>query len=246
MNRGYFLALWIACIISTFAVMPFIQTVALFAGAQPIAFTPLVLAVMMAENIILYSIALFFGLRFAEKIGIRFLFLDKNTNYLNDLIKPGLFAGIGCALAMLVVDKLLPVSSHGINALAKFTPPLYGLLAALFGVINQEVLLCLLGISGIALLLKKLLKNLSISRIMAISIFIASLLFGLAHIPTFIHAISFLGSSVIIRIIILNLISGTTFGLLFWKKGFETAVFAHFIVDFIIYFLVPSYNLLIK
>jgi|GEM_PF-2127548 len=241
MNTRYFIILWIACIISTFAVIPFTQTVTLFVGAQPTEFTPAILAAMAVETILLYGLALFFGLRFAQKIGIRFLFLDKNTNYINDLIKPGLFAGIGCALAILIVDQLLPSSSQGMSAyaLAKFTPPLYGLLASIFGVINQEVLLCLLGISGIALLLKKLFKNLSMSTIMGISIFFTSLLFGLAHIPTFIHAISFLGSSIIIRMIILNLISGITFGLLFWKKGFETAVFTHFIVDFIIYFVVP-------
>ena len=239
MNMRYFIALWITCIISTFAVIPFTQTVALFAGTQPIEFTPITLAVMIAESIILYGIALFFGLRFAEKLGIRFLFLDKNTNYINDLIKPGLFAGIGCALTMLIVDKLLPLSSLSLNALAKSTRPFYGLLAALFGVVNQEVLLCLLGISGIALLLKKLFKNLSMASIIWASILLASFLFGLSHIPTFIHAISISASSTITRIVILNLISGTTFGLLFWRKGFETAVFAHFIVDFIIYFLVP-------
>ncbi len=242
MNIYYFIILWIACIISTFALIPFTQTVALFAGVQPLELTPITLTAMVVEAVILYGIALFFGLRFAEKIGIRFLFLDKNTDYINDFFKPAIFAGIGCALSMLIIDRLLPLSSLSLTALAKFTPPLYGLMAAIFGVINQGSLLCLLGISGIALLLQKLYKNIGMPFIIAISIFFAALLFGLAHIPTFMQAISISGLSVVARIVILNLISGITFGILFWCKGFETAVFAHFVVDFIIYSLVPLLN----
>ncbi len=44
----------------------------------------------------------------------------------------------------------------------------------------------------------------------------------------------------IARIMILNSISGITFGVLFWKKGFETAVLTHIIVDFILYVGVPA------
>ena len=129
MNTRYCLWLWVACIISTFAVIPFTQTVALFSGAQPLELTPLILVSMVFEAVILYGLASFFGLKFAEKIGIRFLFLDKNTNYIKDLIKPGLLAGLGCALAMLMVDSLLPLVSLRLIDLAKFTHPLYGLLA---------------------------------------------------------------------------------------------------------------------
>lgn len=244
--KNYFTLLWIACIVSPFAVIPFTQVVALFVGNKPVELTAPFLAFMAVEGIITYGLLLFFGLKFAQKIGIRFLLFDKSANLKNDLFKPGLIIGTLCAVAVILVDRLLPLSSLSYNALAKSTPPFYGLLGAVFGVINQDVLLCLFCISGLALLLRKLFKHLGMSTIMVISIVLASLLFGIAHLGMFANE-AFQGVTVplIARVLILNAITGITFGLLFWRKSFETAVFAHFVVDFILYFLVPSLSILI-
>lgn len=240
MNKRYFFTLWALCILSTFAVIPFVQTVALFSGEPSLEFTPMVLVYMTLESIIVHGLILFFGLRFAEKIGIRFLLLEANVHYWDDLIKPSLFAGVGCASFMFIVDALLPSSSFTLSALAQSVAPLHGFLTAVFGVLNQEVILCLFGVSGIALLLKRVFENeRSRSLIMVMSIVIAALLFGLFHLPVFLHAVATLGFPLIIRIMLLNLISGVTFGLIFWRKGFETAVLTHCIVDLIIYALMP-------
>ncbi len=233
-HRNYVLLLWIACIVSAFAVIPFTHAVALFTNQPLEIITPAFLLGLTFEGIIVYGLLIYFGMKFAHKLGIRFLLLDKNADLKNDLFKTGLLAGIFCACAMLMVDALLPASLFSLHALAKSIPPVAGLLGALFGVINQQVILSLFYISGIALLLKRLLKNMDMSIIMGISIALSALLFGLAHVPLFVQSITLETPLMISRILILNAISGTTFGLLFWRKGFETAVFAHMIVDFML------------
>lgn len=243
--KNYFILLWLACIVSAFAIIPFTRTVETLLGNKPIELTPIFFFFLSIEAIILYGLAAFFGLKMARKLNITFFLLDQNFSFKNDILKPGFIFGSLCAATMLIVDWLLPLSSLSLNFLAKNTPPFYGLIAALFGVINQEVLLCLLVISGFALLLKKIFKQIDQSIIMWISIILTSLLFGIAHLPTYLHEISWMQAPLIARCIILNCISGITFGLLFWRKGFETAVFAHITVDFILYFMVPSFYILV-
>ncbi|MGC2310705.1 MAG: CPBP family glutamic-type intramembrane protease [Candidatus Babeliaceae bacterium] len=208
-------------------------------GNKPIELTAFFFIIRAIEGIVVYGLLLFFGLRFAKKIGIRFLLLDKSANLKNDLFVPGLNIGTLCAFILLFVDKLLPVSSLSLNAFAKGIPPLYGLLGAIFGVIQEEVILCLVCISGFALLFKKIFRHVGMSVIMWISILFVAVLFGICHLPTFIHEISSTTAPLIAQILILNAICSITFGLLFWRKGFETAIFAHFVTNFIICFLFP-------
>jgi len=82
------------------------------------------------------------------------------------------------------------------------------------------------------------------NTVMSVSIVLSALLFGVAHVRLFVHAITSETPLLIFRVMMLNLISGVTFGMLFWKRGFETAVFAHFVVDFILYVMIPALYLL--
>jgi membrane protease YdiL (CAAX protease family) len=90
------------------------------------------------------------------------------------------------------------------------------------------------------MILKKIFSQASVIRLMPISIVISALIFGAGHIPLFVHGVIPETPLLIFRIMILNLISGITFGTLFWKKGFETAVLAHFAADFIEYAIIPA------
>ena len=84
----------------------------------------------------------------------------------------------------------------------------------------------------------------NMSIVMGISIALSALIFGIAHLPIFVHTFTHETPLMISRILIINAISGTTFGLLYWRKGFETAVFAHMVVDFILYVIIPLNQLL--
>jgi len=243
-RKQYFIFLWILGAISTIAVYPFSQVVALLTGnsLMDIELTNTTIMVFLLEGTVVHGIVLFFGMKFADKIGAKFLLMRSGVSWMADLFRPAIIGGILCSATVLLVDYLLPISSLTLGSLIMQTPPLYGLLAVAGGVVSQEVLLCLLIISGIALLFKKLFKTADMNTVMPISIGISAFLFGVMHLPTFINIMD-IGNAdlvLVVRVIMLNIITGTTFGMLFWKKGFETAVLAHLIVDTIFYILISS------
>ena len=247
-KQEYFILLWVLSSISSLALVPFARVVATLTGnaLMDIELTPTVIIAFIFEGIIGYGVILFFGMRFAEKIGAKFLLMRSGVRWMADLFRPAIIGGILCGASVLLVDCLLPISSLTLGSLIMQIPPLYGLLAVVGGVVNQEVLLCLLSISGIALLLKKLFKAANMNIIIKVSIGISAFLFGIAHLPTFIN-IQNIGNAdmlLVFRVMLLNIITGTTFGILFWKKGFEAAVLAHLVVDTIFYILIPSASLL--
>jgi hypothetical protein len=245
-QKQYFFSCWALCIISGFAVAPFMQTAALLSGQTPIALTPSFFALIALDGILIHGLALFFGMKLAKKVGAQFLLLNKRSNLKQDLFKPAIFFGIICALTLLLVDFILPHTPLNLWFILTHTPLLHGLLGACFGVINQDVILCLIWICGIALILKKIFKQTAMNVLVPASIIISALIFGAVHVPIFVH--NFLPETplLIFKVMILNFISGATFGMLFWKKGFETAVFAHFITDFILYAGVPAYCLFLS
>jgi|CXWL01.1.fsa_nt_gi hypothetical protein len=63
----------------------------------------------------------------------------------------------------------------------------------------------------------------------------AAVLFGLAHVANVPHA-----QHPILRAVTLNGFAGAVLGWLYWKKGFEAAVVAHFGADVLIYLVIAS------
>lgn len=244
-RNNYSILLWLFCIISPFALIPFIRGVAFFTGTEPIPVTLYMLILMALQATIGYGLLIFIGMKCAASIGGRFLLLEANPDFHRDMFKPGLVAGIACALVILLVDVLLPASPLNLFALASSISPLVGFFCLFFCIINQEVLICLFLLSGIAVVLKRLLSGLSHTAIMIVSIAIMALLFGIAHLPVFLYGTAENVPLLITRIMLLSGIAGITFGTLFWKKSFEAAVWAHFVVDFILYVLVPMYSLIV-
>lgn len=238
-RNQYSFILWLFCIVSPFTLIPFERVIAGFVGLEPIALAPLGLIFSAVGAFFIYGWMIFLGMQWSKRIGARFLILEERYDLYNDLIKPGLIAGILCAALILFVDALLPSSPMNLLAFARSVPPVIGFFGLFFCIVNQEVFLSLFCITGFALLLKKNLEYLSESVVFSLSIFATSLLFGLAHIPTFVNPAMPDVGLVVVRIMILNIFSGFTFGMLYWKKSFETAVWGHVVVDAVLYVLVP-------
>ena len=66
----------------------------------------------------------------------------------------------------------------------------------------------------------------------------AALLFGVGHLPITSELIT-ITPLVIFRALLLNGIGGVVFGWLYWKKGLESAMIAHFSADIIIHVCLP-------
>jgi len=236
----YSILIWIGCIIGSLSVLPFMQnTSILMGGIFPHELTLSLIFLMALEGMICFGILIFFGRKFAQKIGIKFLFLDKNTTVMNSLIKPGLLVGMLCTFLQVTVDKLLPTAQFSLHYLTINTPPLYGLIGSIYGAFNEEVFMQLFFLSAIAVLLTKMFKQVHKNTIMWNAIIITSLVFGLCHLPNFVHAITPDTPLIVLRVLLLNSISGVLFGYVFWRKGFEVAMLAHLINDIGLYFFIP-------
>ncbi len=61
---------------------------------------------------------------------------------------------------------------------------------------------------------------------------------GAGHLPTA-AAVWGLDAGVVARTLVLNVLGGMVFGWLFWRRGLEMAVLAHFSADLVLHVLVP-------
>jgi len=68
---------------------------------------------------------------------------------------------------------------------------------------------------------------------------LAALLFGLGHIPGALASVP-LTPAVWAYAIVLNGICGMVFGWLYWRKGLEAAMVAHFMVDIVLHVIWPA------
>jgi len=66
---------------------------------------------------------------------------------------------------------------------------------------------------------------------------LAAILFGLGHLPAT-AALVPLSKIVVLRAVVLNGFAGIIFGYLYWKRGLESAMVAHFSCDLIVHVLV--------
>jgi membrane protease YdiL (CAAX protease family) len=71
---------------------------------------------------------------------------------------------------------------------------------------------------------------------MWIAILISGLAFGVAHLPSAVVMGIELTPLYIVRTLILNSV-GILYGWLYWKRGFESAMLAHFSTDLIVHVL---------
>lgn len=225
-NKKTFFILWILCIVGALSVLPTMQFLGAVASTASI-WKPLFFGGIQA--------ALFFGLicwlsfKIIPKTDLQ-PFHVKNPR--KQIIAPALIAGTAVGLAIFVLDKALFQSSLS----GMHLPRWVGLIASIYGGVNEEVLLRLFLFTLIYFLSGKIIKIRKENRssiLWGVNIFVA-LLFGAAHLPLA-FKISSPSSLEIFRIFLLNGIGGVIFGWLYWSRGVWTAIAAHFVADLVIH-----------
>ena len=115
----------------------------------------------------------------------------------------------------------------------------YGSIAGFYGGITEEILLRFGLITLLVWLLVKITRALEPTpTLMWIAIVGAAVIFGLGHLPATAALIA-LTPIVVLRAIVLNGIGGIIFGWLYWKRGLEMAIIAHFTTDLVIFIATP-------
>lgn len=245
-NWKLFTLLLALSLISIILVFPYLLTVQgeiLKKMAQPLA---LLFIAQFIQSFLLFSLAIFLGLFFTKKIGFRLplftaLLGEKRIDrkVLKNIVTTSIVSGIITAVIIYVLDTLFTMSGVEISTHESYAPVWQKLLAAFYGGITEEILMRLFFMTFFIWISMKLFKQTKPTRGGILGgIILAALLFGVGHLPIT-ASLTTLNTLVIARAVILNGIGGIVFGWLFWKKGFESAMIAHFTTDIFLLTLLP-------
>jgi hypothetical protein len=242
-NWKLFFILLITCVVTALLVIPY----SLAITSSEVEITAAIIAATVANNLILFAVAVFFGLFLSKRVGMGLPILQgvlegKNqTKELKSIIAPsvclGILAGILIVLLSIPFNKLIPEFQNSEISAAAWK----GFLASFYGGIAEEVLLRLFMVSlfvWITFKIKKTKDGSPTNFGIWLSIVLAAIVFGLGHLPATAQ-ITPLTEIVVIRAIVLNGVGGIIFGWLYWKKGLESAMIAHFLADIVLHVVTP-------
>jgi membrane protease YdiL (CAAX protease family) len=190
------------------------------------------------QGIVIFSVVTFLGLFFARKAGFELpVFESENKcQAIKAIIKPSVLWGLSSGVLITVLA--FPFGKESIELFAAGTEIEIWkrLLACFYGGIAEEILMRLFVVSLLTwILLKiKLPRNASVWA----AILVSSILFGLGHLPLT-AGLTAITVPIVARSILLNGVGGVVFGALYWKKGLESAMIAHFSADIVLQMITP-------
>ncbi len=117
---------------------------------------------------------------------------------------------------------------------------LKGLLASPYGAIAEEVQMRVFTMGLFAWLLGRFSGKQAAPWIVIVAIALAALLFGAGHLPLAAKLVP-LTPDVVTRVIAYNALPGLVFGWLYWRRGLEHAMLAHFCADLVLHVGAPAF-----
>jgi len=244
-NWKIFSILLTLSLISVICVFPYVLTVqgeTIKKIGQPIG---ILFIVQFIQSAILFSVTIFFGLIFTKKIGFQIPFIEAALNrgdqrkVLKDILGRSALFGAVTAGVLYTLDILFTALGSGLSTHQDYAPVWQKLLAAVYGGTTEEILMRLFLMTFFIWIGMKIFKKDRPTRAgVIISIVLAAVIFGLGHLPIT-ASLTALSPLIIGRAVVLNGIGGLVFGWLFWKKGLESAMIAHFTADIFLLTLLP-------
>ena len=255
-NWKVFFVLWAAVAFGVVAVVPYsldLQSSTLEGIDLPIAL-PVLIAIQVLLNSLLFGLLIAAGLFFAGRIGLGTPILEalvrgeSVADKIRAILPVSIIVGVVIALLIIGLDlavfqpALLRELGEAANALNQENaqPAAWkGFLASFYGGIVEEVLLRLFLMSFFAWVGKFVSSTpdgFPTSTVLWIANILAAVIFGLAHLPATSILLP-LTPLVITRAIVLNGLGGVAFGWLYWKRGLEAAMMAHFSADIVLHVL---------
>ena len=249
LNKKLFILIWLGGTLSVLAVLPYafsLQQDLL----QSVPFSLPVLALLsLLQSTVLLAIATSLGLFFAKKVGFKFTVLEQvlsgksNAIQWKDFLRLPIVLGTVTAIVIFFGDWLFKLAGVVIDDKYVTEIPIWKrFLAAFYGGIGEEILLRLFLMSMLVWIFGKITRSeapLSRSGLVWSAVAITSIIFGLGHLPAT-SVITDLTRLVIARAIVLNGIAGLVLGWLYWKRGLESAIIAHFTADLMILIVLPA------
>jgi len=240
-NWKTFFTLSVACAITSVMVIPYQAALVPEVAEMGAA----IYFIALAQGVVIFSIVTFLGLLLAPKVGFSLPILEGNNRRatLKAILAPsillGLLSGILIVAAEFFVfqgllDVNISLGDARVTVWAAF-------MASFYGGIAEEVLMRLFVMTLFVWLLSKIKRNTDGSPAVWsiwVAIAVASVLFGIGHLPLT-GELTEITAPVVARAIVLNGIGGVVFGWLYWKKGLESAIIAHFSADIVLHIITP-------
>lgn len=202
--------------------------------------------IIMGQASVIYTIAAITGGLLYQKAGFRAPILEKIFSSTSEEIdyRSWFFysAGIGIVIALVIIagDFIFYWIGSPLSLFNTQLPPWWtGILAALSAGIGEELLMRFMLMTVFTIAFQRLLKASYTSSVWG-SIIITAVIFGILHLPPTSQIVE-LTPLVIARALLLNGVGAIGFGFLYWKKGIESAMAAHFITDIAIHAVFPFF-----
>ena len=254
-----FRALLVAGLLSMLAIIPIGMELFKPMAAQlpeaegPFAQLPLPLIVLIGavQNILMLALIILAGLALSRKINLGAPVIEGWTSgervwpRLRPMLVPSIAAGAGVGIiltiALFLLQSRLPNLPFTIVARAALWKRF---LLCFYGGIYEELLVRLFLFSLFAWLFTLIRRKdrglLPGAIVLWTANFLSAILFGLGHLPSA-SLLMPITPLVVTAALTLNGVAGLTFGYLFWKRGLEAAIIAHFTADFVIYVIGASF-----
>lgn len=255
-NWKVFLILWVAAIIAVILLLPYamqVQSSAIDLTKLPLPL-PALLAIQVVQNAIIFAVVIFAGLFFAGRVGLATPILDSVTrgervaDKVRAILPLSIILGVVTTLIVLGLEffyfqpammKELGNSAAALNLRTAQPAAWKGFLASFYGGIAEELQLRLFVMSLLVWLgkfISKTAEDKPTRAVFWIANILAAVLFGLGHLPTTALLVP-LTPLIVTRAVVLNGLIGVVCGWLFWKRGLESAMVAHFSADLILHVL---------
>jgi hypothetical protein len=250
-NWRIFWTLEVAGVLAVVALLPYALTLqgpVLKQYALPIPLAVLV-PLQILQNAILIGGFIALGMWLAPKVGLGTPLLVEWTSgepavrgLFRTLALSALWGVIAAVLVLFLDTKIfaphLPHVAHPANPAAW-----KGFLASFYGGIDEEIFVRFGVMTLLVLALGKIFRTAEhrpTGIAFWLSNIIAAALFGLGHLPATAMLMP-LTTLVVLRAVLLNGIPGVVFGLLYWKRGLESAMVSHFAADLILHVAAPLF-----
>lgn len=242
------MALGVASAIATMLLFPYVialqpGSLALASAAMHMPAWAVVIVQSMANGVVCFLLA-WAGLKLGAPLGMGAPWLGAAL-YGRDMPASSAWlraAFVGVAAVLLVIGAILlfgaPVESSSPQPHASLGFAFKGLLASPYGAIVEEVELRVFLMGLLAWLLSRVAGRRAKPWIMVTAIVLAALAFGTGHLPMA-AKLAPLTVGIVVRVIAYNALAGIAFGWLYWKRGLEHAMLAHFCADLILHVAAP-------
>ncbi|MDJ0705486.1 MAG: CPBP family intramembrane metalloprotease [Leptolyngbyaceae cyanobacterium MO_188.B28] len=245
-----FFTVWGLATLGAVAIIPY--QLALLPAELDQAPLPLLLVVSVGQSILLIGALTAIGLFLARRtsLGLPFIesWIEGNPRWdqfpaaLRLAIPSGVLVGVAIVALEIVIFQ--PALSGLVPNMPDIPQPSVwkGFLASFYGGVTEEVMLRLFFMTLLVWLGNWISRRNSrppTLTVLWLANVVAALLFGLGHLPATAAVGIPLNGLVVTRSLVLNGAGGIVFGWLYWRKGLESAIAAHFCTDIVLHVLFP-------